>query len=435
MYDDFLRINPTFEARIDALTSGMLTPDTKALALWAMGRDRYYTTSGLYTAVERFAGGMLPITRNAIWEYCYGTPHKDSEGSLYSIGAVVKDLTVDTGSDSVLAYGKTDAGADFGDALAALECMAVNRLDSSLQRPRFVSMLRALGAANKDINGKHRRGYAVYKTIKLLAENPDNDFKALDVSEITELNRSVTSCVLNNLGRSGVIYYYSPHRDVGGKTQSGWSVLRVKEKILDVDFDEVYERAKNERKFYSKDYLTRVIEYCKEHFDNEIERHDIARITKIHVSNVSSCVTILRAFGYLEGELKASSARCNEHTINLWQDVFADVERVASEVKVYPELNRALNDYSDESLRLRHVRRWMDIYEAERTQHGPKHGKIAAQKVLENLTRKDMKLSAVVEEAQRQGILISRYGIASILTRLKRSGKVVSDKRGYYRRA
>ena len=113
MYDEFTRRNPNFEDRIEALTSGILTPDTKAAVLWAMEKDVFYTKSGLYAAAERFSGKGFPVVRGVAWNYCNGKPTEGFEGSLCSIGAVLKCDTIDTGFDSAIAYGKTDAGVDF----------------------------------------------------------------------------------------------------------------------------------------------------------------------------------------------------------------------------------------------------------------------------------------------------------------------------------
>ncbi len=438
MYDEFVRRNPTFEDRIDALTSGMLTPDMKALALWAMERDKFYTRSTLYTAAERFAGRRLPSSSKNVWQYCHGNLYRGHEGSLYSIGAVVKDTTVDTGSGSMIAYGKTDAGADFGDALAALACMAVNRLDGDAQRSRYVTMNRILGAPYKSMPAAHRHGYAIYKVVKLLVENPDKDFRVTDFIAHTELNDTTLGYALNILGNFGVISYYSPYRDVHGKRASGWAVVKVKREICEADFDDIYERAIGTRKFYKK-YLNLVLEFCKNHVHEELDYTKIAKSLGIDKSAVSKCIRVLRDFGYLEGEIKGgekiSSAMCTPHTIRLWQDLFTDVERIAMDMKVYPELGRALRIYEeDESLRLDHVRRWMDLYEAESTRLGHRHN-ILKQRILKKLTRDRIKLSVVLELLRDEGFEGSRQNVSSILKNLKRSGKVVSDRKGYYRLA
>src|SRR3989344_5250612 len=115
-YQDFADRNPTFQDRIEAFTSGILTPNTKAIALWAMEPERFYNEGELYRRIKEFAGGTFPITSPSIWQYCNGTPEHNWEGSLYAIGAVVRDhLTVmDTASGPLIevTYAKTRAGED-----------------------------------------------------------------------------------------------------------------------------------------------------------------------------------------------------------------------------------------------------------------------------------------------------------------------------------
>jgi len=47
-YSDFLERNPTFQERIEAFTSGILTPDPKPIVLWSMESKIFYTAGDLY---------------------------------------------------------------------------------------------------------------------------------------------------------------------------------------------------------------------------------------------------------------------------------------------------------------------------------------------------------------------------------------------------
>jgi hypothetical protein len=88
-YKEFLKKNKTFEERVEALTSGILSPDTKAVSLWAMNPNRFYSSSELYSEVRSFSGGSFPVTERAVWQYCNeNSPCYD--GCFFNIGAVVK---------------------------------------------------------------------------------------------------------------------------------------------------------------------------------------------------------------------------------------------------------------------------------------------------------------------------------------------------------
>ncbi|MBI2583567.1 MAG: helix-turn-helix transcriptional regulator, partial [Candidatus Aenigmarchaeota archaeon] len=272
MYEEFLERNPTFEARVDAFTSGILSPDAKALTLWAMEHGKPYTRSALYQAVLQFAGRGLPVTEPSVWQYCNGVPARNRrdwyDGALCSIGAVVKDKIVVEGGDAQAAYLKTDAGADFGEPLAALATALVNRMDSAKKKPRFISMQRIISMPNT--RGKHSHGYAVYRIIKLLAENQGKELGCADITEQTGLNETVVSYTLTDLGKAGMIEYYSPKRDVGGSSARGWSVVRIDESIRGKDPENAYRDARALRKgFYSKGYFLRVFEYCQSHVGEE----------------------------------------------------------------------------------------------------------------------------------------------------------------------
>ncbi len=431
MYEEFLERNPTFESRVDAFTSGILTPDTKALVLWAMD-DRPYTSRRLYAAAERFSGRDFPITQTPVWKYCTGNEH--SEGSLYSIGTVVKERVVDTSSGPTIAYIKTDAGRDFGEPLAALACMLVNELAGKVH---YASMRRLLGHASKPPTAIHRHGYAVYKIIKLLAENPDTDFRCADITEQTELGDKAISDALNSLGEAGFIHYYSPHREICGVWQSGWSSAVVSKFILDADFEVIFKGAREERGFNSRSYLQAAIDYCEQHVGKEVKHTDIAKACGMHITSASKCMSILRDAGYLKGELKGgekqSSAKCNEHTSTIWNGLLKDVERLARDIESYKVLRRALDIYSDENLRLQHVHRWMSVYEQERTYRGIEHALFIKRRVLNVLASGETTTGTIHDALTKLGINVSRINIRRILISLERAKKIKRIKRGYYK--
>src|SRR3989338_1906356 len=420
MYDEFVRRNPTFENRVDALTSGLLSPDTKALALWAMRPNRAYGKSNLADEVEEFTGGNFPV--ESAWPYLNGYPQRNCESQLYSTGLIAGSTST---SGENIEYFKTDAGIDFGNAITALTCMIVNKLHASPKRPMYVSMLRIL----------HSRGYDVYKVIKFLAKNPGSGFSRNDIASKLDLSDDAASYALNDLGKAGVIFYHSPSRDIEGKRNCGWSVSVVNDQILEADFNEICNIAKaNEFEVISS--LENFFTYCKGHVDEEIECNRISRQIGIKKSHASMCISFLRSLGYLEGDIrgreKQSSAKCTEYTMTLWKDLFSDIERVAMRVEAHPELNRALETYRDENLMEQHVRKWVEVYERERIHRGIEHGNLLRQSVMKSLGKNFKKLSDICGEVRDQGFDTSRHNIRRVLIS---SGKTISNNKGYYRLA
>jgi hypothetical protein len=49
MYEKFLKANPTFQSRIEAFTSGILTPDPKGLSLLSLDPEKAYTKKSFMT--------------------------------------------------------------------------------------------------------------------------------------------------------------------------------------------------------------------------------------------------------------------------------------------------------------------------------------------------------------------------------------------------
>ena len=139
----------------------------------------FYTQGELYFRAKEFAGGGFPICRPAVWSYCNGHPGQ-AEGSLYTIGAVVKDEIeiIETGEGPLImvTYAKTPAGEDFGDAIAA-RALALSRKLTS----RYRSIARIFGGTNKSKTVKIRKGFVVYKVIRLLVQNPRKEYRALGI--------------------------------------------------------------------------------------------------------------------------------------------------------------------------------------------------------------------------------------------------------------
>ena len=140
-YAGFLEANPTFQERVEAFTSGLLTPDPKPVVLWSMEERVSYTVGELHQQVKEFVGDRLPISYPAMWSYCRGTGQHPSV--LERFGFVANEM--DGVISGPFAFEKTAAGADFGDAIAARAMRLCGRLTS-----KYRSLLRIFGASHKD---------------------------------------------------------------------------------------------------------------------------------------------------------------------------------------------------------------------------------------------------------------------------------------------
>ena len=160
-YSGFLEANPTFQDRVEAFTSGLLTPDPKPVVLWAMEQGVSYTVGELHQQVKEFVGDRLPISYPAMWSYCRGSGPR--RGVLERFGFVANEM--DGLASGPFAFARTPAGESFGDAIAARTLWLCGKLTS-----KYKSTFRIFGGPNRSGTAKTRRGLAVYRVVMLLAE-------------------------------------------------------------------------------------------------------------------------------------------------------------------------------------------------------------------------------------------------------------------------
>jgi transcription initiation factor IIE alpha subunit len=350
MYKEFLEANPDVKSRIEALTSGLLTPDLKGLALRTMNPEEVYTKKELYEQILDFYGlDELPITVEGVWQYYYKGPRHP--GSLESIGAVVRLEVKEKGGKYVIAYQKTDAGRDFGDPLVDIGTYVVNKVE----QPLWI----ILGFAGS--SGEYRRGYIVHEIIKLLAKNPEDEFTATEITNELKLNDATISQALNHLGKYGLIDYNSPARDIKGERNKGWAVHElIKNKKLDEE-DKIIQEAKKLRPYFSSrvGYLKKVIKYINSHPHETFEYNKLSKELGIPLADANACLSILSYLGYLRFEFKGSKvcsrAKANENTKILWEELFKKIERVAYSLDPYDSEFRERFEYYKT-----HLKEWKD---------------------------------------------------------------------------
>jgi len=436
-YSDFLERNPTFQKRIEAFTSGILTPDPKPIVLSSMEPEIFYTAGELYQQVKSFAGGRFPISYAGVWSYCNG--NAENEGSLYTFGAVTKDEGAYTPEMTLIpnTFAKTPAGKDFGDAIAARALQLSGKLTS-----RYRSMLRVFGATNKPRNARSRRGFAVYKVIKLLAENPRKIYRKADIAECTGLPVPVLCLALNSLGQAGIIDYESSYREKNGRRLTGWAQYRLVDKsLLRKQSEELYVELRKERpRCYLKTYLESVIECIKNDPDG-IYSTDSFRILKIDSGYISKILSFLKRRGFLESDYQGgviqSKAKANKNTHLIWESLLKPIEAIADRLDAndYKGFYEALQFYeSSPDTRENHTQRMLAQYDRERLRGGSKSSDYI-DSILVGLSKKVMKLSEITELVNRSRTVnlrpdIIRYHLRGLI----RSGTFEKPEKGFYRR-
>lgn len=437
MYEKFRKANPSFQSRIEAFTSGILSPDIKGLTLQSMNPLKTYTRSELYDQVCAFCGfdsdlRTFPLTPDSIWSYYNGRPRY--RGCLDSIGVVVK-LNVgvkDTphGIVYATAYHKTDAGEDFGNPLVARGTYVVNEL--AKRRIKNSSLWKLLGAFNKNTVARYRSGYTRYKIIKFLSEHPKEEFRKTDlVQALPELDDIVISDTLNSLGEAGVIDYYSSRG-------SGWSEYTLVKKLNEEEI--VSNAMKIMPQFRNIGYLRSVIGYVNKN-SNEVFKYDkLSEKLGIRKNQVSACLSIMHSTGYLSAKLKGkeimSIAKANEITQIVEEELIEPIERISYNLN--PNISGFRNRFD---YYLEHKEEWKEarkthvkVYDEERTQLGPPGGKELRSFIVSVLYNKDkMKITQVREEVKN--LRRKNVGGNTILLQLRNlenQGKVKRLSKSYY---
>jgi len=447
-YKLFKKANPDFQSRIEAFTSGILTPDPKGITLWSMDPLRAYTQLELYLSVCSFSGcepetREFPLMRRSVWQYCNG---KGRGGSLEKIGAVVKLKVKRRGNKYVTGYQKTDAGEDFGDAIVARGTYLVNRFSERRNKPNLYSLWKILGGPSKSERVGHRRGYAVYKIIKLLYENEGEKLTCSEIAKEAKIATITCSHVLNDLGNVGVIDYKSPYRDIEGKRAKGWARYKVRNpsEFLRRDAEKLYQEIRKTRPWFdAKSNLMIIIDFIRQDPYREYEYNEIAKATGICPEKVSNCLSSLRELDYLEAEFIGgkvkSIAKANEHTRDLWEILFEPIEKISYNLdpSAYSGFYDILDYYEEnEEKRVEAIKKQLEVYDKEKTHIGPRGGEEIRNLILHVLSSsgKSMKFSHIYEEVKKIcSRKIESGGLVRHLKILIKSGDVKKVGKGFYK--
>ncbi len=435
-YSGFLEANPTFQERVEAFTSGLITPDPKAVVLWSMEQGVSYTIGELHRQVKEFVGDRLPISRLGMWSYCKGKGQYPSV--LERFGFITNENAMSAGAVGPFAVEKTPAGADFGDAIAARALWLSGKLTSK-QR----SMLRIFGPPHKKGDAKTRRGFSVYRVVKLLAEQPDQVYRTTDIADLTGVTMGILTLVLNSIGPAGIVDYESPSRDIDGRVATGWAQYRLVNKdLLTKDLKELYDEYRQDRPFsYTKAYVRSVLNYIRHHPGAVYSADTLPQVVGVGRDYVSNILSFLKNRGFLESDFQGgvilSKTKANENTRLLWEHLLKPIEAVAH--RLDPTDCKGFYDVLDSyqshpETRTDHVQRMLVHYQVERVHRGIEAAR-DTDVVLLALPKKAIKLSTIVNKVNgaRESCLSSDT-VRRHLDGLIRAGRFEKPNRGHYRR-
>jgi DNA-binding transcriptional ArsR family regulator len=444
MYDEFRRVNRSFQERMEAILSGILSPDLKGITLQAMRRGVAYTISSLYKEVCDFIGvDKLPIKMSSLWIYCYGDPSRGVWNTLETVGVVergVKPTDTPTGSIYAVAYEKNDAGFDLGDPSVALGTYIVNKLYRE-RKTKYFSLGRILGKPPKPRWAGCRESYVVYRLVDFLARNQKDKFRFIDIrEELSGLGSTTISGALNKLGEMGIIDYRSPIRDLEGRRAKNW--VRHKLTVNRIDYEEVREKAKEmSRRFTSWGCLRKVIDYINQNPREEFTHRGLADKLGISEDTSSKCLWLLNSIGYLSSEFRGSEvqsiAKANENTILLYEEFFEPIARMCRRLDPDAQGFRDKLEYylDHRDLWREHLKTQVYVYDRERIHVGLVGGEVRRLilKVLESGEVK--KLSHICDDVSKiSPRKLTRDNIRNHLKILMRDGLVERVRDGWYRK-
>jgi DNA-binding HxlR family transcriptional regulator len=444
MYDEFRRVSRSFQERMEAILSGILSPDLKGITLQAMRRGVSYTISSLYKEVCDFVGvDALPISMTPLWRFCSGHPARSTRYSLRTVGVVEEGVKLrDTFEDPIYAtaYEKNDAGFDLGDPSVALGTYIVNKLYRE-KRTKHFSLWKILGLASKLSWVGCRRSYVVYRLVELLAKNRGERFRLADIQEeLSEISKASLSRTLNKLEEIGVIDYESPYRDYEGRRTGDWARYRLT--VNRIDYEEVREKAKEmPRRFTCWTSLRKVIDYINQNPREEFNHRVLANKLGTSEDVSTKCLSLLSHLGYLSYEFKAgevlSIARANENTILLYEEFFEPIARMCENLDPNAQGFRDKLEYylDHRDLWREHLKTQVYIYDKERSYVGFVGEKVR-RLILRVLEAGEVKkLSHIWEDVNKiSPRKLTRGAIRNHLEILMRDGLVERVRDGWYRR-
>ena len=348
-----------------------LSPDPKAFTLYSMPLGTpSFTSRQLYGNVLNFAESLglprrFPVAYSPVWQYC--SHPQTVEGSLVSIGTVVRELRYLTPEGERTAYLTSEAGHDLARPLVVAGAEWIRWAGNSDIQHKYDSMWKVLGAvASKTEN---RRPLAIYRIVEYLVRNRGYHRLHDLIEEFGgRINDGVISNIMNSLGDAGIIDYESPSRDVQGVRARGWATYRLNRMMY---FGQALDGIRKvDSDFHNVGYLRAVINHVKPNGNEVYEANDLSQKLKIGQTNIPHILSLLKTIGMLKrecgfsGGTLLSKAGANDLTRSLYEMVLVPARETAEALKpahtrqLTPELARGL----------------LVNYQEERTNKGPEGG-------------------------------------------------------------
>lgn len=393
---------------------GILSPDTKGIVVSAMDADWYGSVGQLQSRVfawlkeQGLPENVWPITKQANWHYLQNRDSKSGlivDGSLVEEGAVIKKAE----DPFQMLYQRSLAGAELVVPIVQRAVEFVPRALAYAEKqklqgkkpPKFVSMWRIIGAVQSTTD--QRRPLSIYDAVDFLVHHPGRHRRE-DIHDQTQISVDRLANILPSLGDCGIMDYSSPTTETEGQPGKGWSVytLADPQSAAVLDPAAVYNDIRNfnirntKRQFTNRAYLIKMIDFIKEHPNNEYECNVLAKELDIRPKDISTILSLLVDVfilkrpdpGYQGGEVGAL-ASANDLTY-MFHDLVCDpIEEVAKTLSPLP-----LRPWDRTQVAI-----YLQNYDEERSHKGPQGGRIARGLLVKILSeaKKEMKTSYIVD--------------------------------------
>jgi predicted transcriptional regulator len=292
----------------------IISNDAQGLALYAMDNKKKYTIEELKDRIFKLYGREFPTEDLPTYL-----------NNLKEIGAVESEI-----ENNKTYYLKTDIGKYYGDPIVARAIYVVSNLKRSLRGILRIGSLEA---------SKNNSLYPAYLVIKLLAENPDREFKYDEVSNKLKLDRNTVNKVLEYLRidkKRGIVYKLKKKLDDN-------AVEEINKKINSLGLSSV-----------TRSELQEVVKYIKENPKNNFKVEDLKivigtdkdkSIIYIDKEKLHMCLSILSEWGYLSSPVEVYTVKANEKVKLLWNELFSHIEKVAISEKPNDKEFRKILEY------------------------------------------------------------------------------------------
>lgn len=376
----------SWESGLEGLLS-VLTPDSKAISLYSMPPQRVFFDSlqmsgNVLDYIENLGvSRSFPVSHRGVWAYCYNPQLLHLEGSLVSIGALVKELNYPTSEGEKTAYYISEAGNDLAKPLVVSAAEWVSWAGKSKISHKHDSMWKVLSGINSKEGA--RRQLSLYRLVEFLVQNPgDHRVEDVDTALRDKIGKGSTSRVITSLGKTGVIDYESPYKEMEGISPRGFVTYKVKHLM---DFEQVLEQmGLLGIKFEAKGYIRSAINYAEANQDNTLELNELSKRLKISQLHASRVLLMLHRVGVLDRESGFSryvrtKTRANELTRGFYEMVLLPTKETA--YSLLPAHSRILTANL--------CAEFLQNFAEERSQIGPAGGEQVRAAALEIINNND----------------------------------------------